>query len=165
MTTEIEALLAAVDADTSHNRPTSVTVSVAALTALQADLAAAVARDGVSEPHDPGDFVGDIYYGHPDKSTLGTHRWNGKEWERLKSEAEVLSELLAEARNQRDAAVARAQVLEDAVRKTKRFFSVTMPKMNIGDSFLDGEDFGIWNEAAIATSVAFAALPDAKGEK
>ena len=44
MTTEIEALLAAVAADTSHNRPTSVTVSVAALTALQADLAAAVAR-------------------------------------------------------------------------------------------------------------------------
>lgn len=75
--------------------------------------------------------------------------------------ADILTALVAE----RDAAVARAEKAEGAVKKTQRFFSVTMPKMNIGDSFLDAEDFGIWNEAAIATSAAFAALPDAKGEK
>lgn len=55
-------------------------------------------RGGIAEPHDPGDFAGDIYYGHPEYTTLGTHRWTGSEWVRLPSNTEALMALLASAR-------------------------------------------------------------------
>ena len=75
---------------------------------------AAIARMGagdglverISEPHDPGDFVGDIFYGHPIKTTMGTHRWTGTEWVALPSEAEALAGLLAEARKEAAAHIA-----------------------------------------------------------
>ena len=71
------------------------------------DATAAIARhlapgddlvERIAEPHDPGDFVGDIYFGHPVKTTMGTHRWSGSEWVALPSEAEALAGLLADAR-------------------------------------------------------------------
>lgn len=71
-------------------------------------LRAKVAENRISEPHDPGDFVGDIFYGHPIKTTMGTHRWTGTEWVALPSEAEALAGLLAEAR--KEAAALRAKV-------------------------------------------------------
>lgn len=79
-----------------------------------ADALAAIAKLGdgeglverISEPHDPGDFVGDIYYGHPFKTTMGTHRWTGTEWVALPSEAEALAGLLAEVRNEAAARIA-----------------------------------------------------------
>ena len=67
-----------------------------------------VAENRISEPHDPGDFVGDIFYGHPIKTTMGTHRWTGTEWVALPSEAEALAGLLAEAR--KEAAALRERV-------------------------------------------------------
>jgi hypothetical protein len=51
-----------------------------------------------SEPDQSGDFVGDIWFGHPIKRTLGTHRWNGTSWDELPDETVLLMELLAEAR-------------------------------------------------------------------
>ena len=49
-------------------------------------------------PTEPGGFVGDIYYGDPERPTFGTHRWNGSEWMALASEAEALTMLLGSAR-------------------------------------------------------------------
>ena len=71
-------------------------------------LTAQVAENRISEPHDPGDFVGDIYFGHPVKTTMGTHRWTGSEWVKLPSETEALMGLLADARSERDALRAKA---------------------------------------------------------
>ena len=63
--------------------------------AAEAQIAALTAQvERISEPHDPGDFVGDIFYGHPVKTTMGTHRWTGSEWVALPSEAEALAGLL-----------------------------------------------------------------------
>ncbi len=73
-----------------------------------AALTAQVAENRISEPHDPGDFVGDIFYGHPIKTTMGTHRWTGTERVALPSEAEALAGLLAEAR--KEAAALRERV-------------------------------------------------------
>ena len=50
----------------------------------------------------PGGFIGDIFFGDPRHSTRGTHRWDGVQWIELPSEAEVLTELLAQARAERD---------------------------------------------------------------
>ena len=52
----------------------------------------------VSRPDAPGGFVGDIWFGHPEKRTLGTHRWDGFTWHELAGETEAVSHLLAEAR-------------------------------------------------------------------
>lgn len=84
---------------------------------------AAIARMGagdglverISEPHDPGDFVGDIFYGHPVKTTMGTHRWTGTEWVALPSEAEALAGLLAGARKEAAALRERVARLEGAL--------------------------------------------------
>jgi hypothetical protein len=80
-----------------------------------AALTAQVAENRISEPHDPGDFVGDIFYGHPIKTTMGTHRWTGTEWVALPSEAEALAGLLAEARKEAAALRERVARLEGAL--------------------------------------------------
>ena len=80
-----------------------------------AALTAQVAENRISEPHDPGDFVGDIYFGHPVKTTMGTHRWTGSEWVKLPSETEALMGLLADARSERDALRAKVARLAAAV--------------------------------------------------
>lgn len=37
----------------------------------------------VTLPTEPGAYVGDIYYGDPVNTTLGTHRWDGTAWHGL----------------------------------------------------------------------------------
>lgn len=74
-------------------------------------------------PTEPGGFVGDIYYGDPERTTLGTHRWNGTEWVALPSEIEALMTLLSSARAriaelERQLAEARDQALEAAGKPT-----------------------------------------------
>ena len=54
-------------------------------------------------PSERGEFVGDIFFGDPDNSTRGTHRWDGSQWVELQDERVSLTELLAKAREQRDA--------------------------------------------------------------
>ena len=78
-------------------------------------LRAQMAENRISEPHDPGDFVGDIFYGHPVKTTMGTHRWTGTEWVALPSEAEALAGLLAGARKEAAALRERVARLEGAL--------------------------------------------------
>lgn len=56
------------------------------------------ARRGIAKPSERGSFVGDIYFGDPSSSTRGTHRWDGSAWTELPSDAEILTVLLAEAR-------------------------------------------------------------------
>ena len=73
-------------------------------------------RGGITEPHDPGGFVGDIYYGHSEYTTLGTHRWNGSEWVKLPTETEALMGLLASARTALAAEKARVAKLVEALR-------------------------------------------------
>ena len=58
--------------------------------------------EAISTPFEPGGFVGDIYFGHPLKSTMGTHRWSGSEWVALPSVVEALAALLAAAKAERD---------------------------------------------------------------
>tara|TARA_R110000868_G_scaffold381184_1_gene647553 strand:+ start:1574 stop:1969 length:396 start_codon:yes stop_codon:yes gene_type:complete len=58
--------------------------------------------EAISTPCEPGGFVGDIYFGHPLKSTMGTHRWSGSEWVALPSVVEALAALLAVAKAERD---------------------------------------------------------------
>lgn len=40
----------------------------------------------VERPDMPGGFIGDIWFGDPVKTTLGTHRWNGTAWLELPSD-------------------------------------------------------------------------------
>lgn len=54
----------------------------------------------VSEPTEPGAFKGDIWFGHPVKRNMGTHRWNGESWEVLQDETDGLLVLLAKAREE-----------------------------------------------------------------
>lgn len=56
----------------------------------------------ITEPDMPGAFVGDIWFGHPEMRSMGTHRWNGHKWEVLPSEIETLMILLAQARAKPD---------------------------------------------------------------
>ena len=52
----------------------------------------------MSDPIEPGGFNGDIFYGDPIKTTMGTHRWENGQWVRLPSEMEAVLSLLADAR-------------------------------------------------------------------
>lgn len=52
----------------------------------------------VEQPNEPGAFVGDIWYGHPEKCTLGTHRWDGSAWQELPDEIESCLSLLSSSR-------------------------------------------------------------------
>ncbi len=59
----------------------------------------------ISEPDMSGGFEGDVWFGHPEKRTLGTHVWRAGTWHRLPSEIEAVLSLLAKARKQRDTAI------------------------------------------------------------
>lgn len=72
--------------------------------------------EAISTPCEPGGFVGDIYFGHPLKSTMGTHRWSGSEWVALPSVVEALAGLLAKARAEAAALRERVARLEGALR-------------------------------------------------
>lgn len=61
-------------------------------------------------PSEPGGYVGDIFFGNPDNSTQGTHRWDGSQWVELPSEQVALLDLLADAR-------ARFERLEEATKE------------------------------------------------
>jgi len=52
----------------------------------------------LEQPYEPGAFAGDIWYGHPEKRTLGTHQWDGLAWHELPNEVESVLILLADAR-------------------------------------------------------------------
>lgn len=73
------------------------------------------ARESIEEPSEPGGFVGDIWFGHPVKRTMGTHRWTGDTWEELPSETVVLMEMLAEARSRAQSAEAQRDQLQARV--------------------------------------------------
>lgn len=49
-------------------------------------------------------------------------------------------------------------LIEKAVRICDKFFRVTMPKMNVGQSPLDAEDIRVWVEAEKTVSKAVRAL-------
>lgn len=121
---QISALLPAVNREAVEQRARAEAAEAQIATMIEAcrgyeeqiaALTAQVAENRISEPHDPGDFVGDIYFGHPVKTTMGTHRWTGSEWVKLPSETEVLMGLLADARSERDALRAKVARLEGAL--------------------------------------------------
>lgn len=58
-----------------------------------------IRREPIEHPAEPGGFNGDIWYGHPEYRTLGTHRWDGKVWLVLPDVSDTLCLLLAKARN------------------------------------------------------------------
>lgn len=71
----------------SWNTKNEIVAAIRALKGLQ-----------IPDPDQPGGYVGDIWFGNPIKGNLGTHAWDGIKWNRLKSESECLTMLLAEAR-------------------------------------------------------------------
>lgn len=82
----------------------------------------------ISTPFEPGGFVGDIYFGHPFKSTMGTHRWSGSEWVALPSVVETLAGLLADARAERD----RLREALERIAGVKGPYSHPFPESNEG---------------------------------
>ena len=90
---------------------------------LERAMAAATPNDA-----DPGEFIGDIFFGDTSNSTRGTHRWNGATWEALPTDAEALTELLAKSRSRIAALESRERVLREVlgemlelVREAKEF--------------------------------------------
>jgi len=73
----------------------------------------------VEHPYEPGSFVGDIWYGHPEKRTLGTHRWDGSAWQELPSEIEGCLSLLADARARIAALTAEVARKDEALRNIR----------------------------------------------
>lgn len=59
----------------------------------------------ITEPDTSGDFEGDVWFGHPEKRTLGTHIWRSGAWHLLPTELDAVISLLEKARTQRDAAI------------------------------------------------------------
>lgn len=70
----------------------------------------------LEQPCEPGAFAGDIWYGHPEKRTLGTHRWDGSAWQELPSEIEGCLSLLADARARIAALTAEVARKDEALR-------------------------------------------------
>ena len=58
-----------------------------------------------NQPDCSGEFEGDIWFGHPEKRTLGTHIWRAGAWHLLPTELDAVISLLGKARTQRDAAI------------------------------------------------------------
>ncbi len=71
----------------------------------------------LEQPCEPGSFAGDIWYGHPEKRTLGTHRWDGSAWQELPSEIEGCLSLLADARAHIAALTTEVARKDEALRK------------------------------------------------
>ena len=59
----------------------------------------------ITTPDTNGDFEGDVWFGHPEKRTLGTHIWRAGSWHELPSEIDAVISLLGRARSQRDKAI------------------------------------------------------------
>ena len=55
----------------------------------------------VLQPDCNGDFEGDVWFGHSEKRTLGTHIWRAGAWHELPSELDAVISLLGQARSQR----------------------------------------------------------------
>ncbi len=131
-------MVAEADADAARLAAESVEDNIRATRAETALAAMTKERDelrgGVTEPHDPGDFVGDIYYGHPEYTTLGTHRWTGSEWVKLPTETEALMELLASARTALAASEERVKVLTEALRRIADYLPLF--------DYVGSDDFG-----------------------
>ena len=71
----------------------------------------------LEQPCEPGSFAGDIWYGHPEKRTLETHRWDGSAWQELPSEIEGCLSLLADARARIADLTAEVARKDEALRK------------------------------------------------
>ena len=71
----------------------------------------------LEQPCEPGAFAGDIWYGHPEKRTLGTHRWDGSAWQEIPSEIEGCLSLLADARARIAALTAEVARKDEALRE------------------------------------------------
>ena len=76
----------------------------------------------LEQPCEPGSFAGDIWYGHPEKRTLGTHRWDGSAWQELPSEIEGCLSLLADARARIAALTAEVARKDEALRRLAYWF-------------------------------------------
>mgnify|MGYP000891970217 len=76
----------------------------------------------LEQPYEPGAFAGDIWYGHPEKRTLGTHRWDGSAWQELPSEIEGCLSLLADARARIAALTAEVARKDEALRRLAYWF-------------------------------------------
>jgi chromosome segregation ATPase len=106
----------------ASNAERMLTAAEAALAATCQREAASIARweaklaaSAVSIPTEPGGFVGDVWFGHPTKRTLGTHKWSGSEWVELPSELDSVLQLLSEARQKLAASEARVKRLREAL--------------------------------------------------
>jgi len=122
-----------------------------ALTALEVERDAArreadLPRNTV--PWYPGEFEGDIWFGHPIQRTIATHRWESNMWKELPSEEESLMSLLAEARARITTIVAQ----RDSALEALKPFAEAMH--DAGDDGLIGDHINAW-ESPMAMSVTY----------
>lgn len=47
------------------------------------DAMAAISAFMRGQPHEPGSYVGDVFYGDPIDTTRGTHSWDGSAWSEI----------------------------------------------------------------------------------
>ena len=84
----------------------------------------------ISEPDTQGAFIGDIWFGHPVKRAMGTHRWDGKSWQLLPDEVDVLLSMLTEEKE------------KNACLRADRIEELELSQQNIdgqiADAFRDG---------------------------
>lgn len=91
--------------------------------------------DDLAVPSEPGGFVGDIFFGDPQHSCRGTHKWTGKTWEKLPDETEVLIDLLATARASEARLHTMCDELAEAVEKLTEIIDIGV-SVNISDEEL-----------------------------
>ncbi len=80
----------------------------------------------ISQPDCDGDFEGDVWFGHPEKRTLGTHIWRAGLWHELPTELDAVISLLGQARSQRDAnadALTTLSAENERLRAALRFYA------------------------------------------
>lgn len=73
-------------------------MSVRKSTSIMGKEALVLMPECTASPDQPGAFKGDIWFGHPEKRNLGTHRWDGAAWQVLPDEIDSVLSLLAAER-------------------------------------------------------------------
>ena len=111
-------------------------------------LITAARRPAISTPDIPGQFEGDIWFGHPIKRNMGTHRWEGNMWKELPSEEEALMRLLAEARTRITTIVAQRDSALEALKPFAEAMNDTV------DAGVIGDHINAW-ESPMAMSVTY----------
>ena len=87
----------------------------------------------VLQPDCNGDFEGDVWFGHPEKRTPGTHTWRAGAWHELPSELDAVISLLGQARSQRDANADLIATLRADLAKAKEALEAVVVSLSLSE--------------------------------